>query len=229
MSSVSRKILLRRLFKGATLFVVLAAVLVLVRAVEPGTEAYSRFVNEHIRAHGPTGVALYVGLAGIFTCVGVPRQLISLAGGYAFGALWGTVWSTAGVTVGCMASFGYARFLGQSFVQRRFGRRIDKLEKFLARAPLTMTFIIRSLPVGNNLMTNILAGVSRIPALPFFAGSCLGYIAQNFIFALLGSGVRVEPFWRTAISAGLFVVASLLGLWLYRRYKVDVDAMTPPE
>ena len=92
-----------------------------------------------------------------------------------------------------------------------------------------MTFIIRSLPVGNNLMTNILAGVSRIPALPFFAGSCLGYIAQNFIFALLGSGVRVEPFWRTAISAGLFVVASLLGLWLYRRYKVDVDAMTPPE
>ena len=219
MSSVSRKILLRRLFKGATLFVVLAAVLVLVRAVEPGTEAYSRFVNEHIRAHGPTGVALYVGLAGIFTCVGVPRQLISLAGGYAFGAFWGTVWSTAGVTVGCMASFGYARFLGQSFVQRRFGRRIDKLEKF---------GVIEE-HLGDNVMTNILAGVSRIPALPFFAGSCLGYIAQNFIFALLGSGVRVEPFWRTAISAGLFVVASLLGLWLYRRYKVDVDAMTPPE
>lgn len=229
MSPVTRKTLLRRLFKGASLFAVLAAALVLVRAVEPGTETYSRFVDEHIRAHGLTGVALYVGLVSLFTCVGVPRQLLSLAGGYAFGAFWGTVWSTTGVTAGCILSFGYTRFLGQNFVQRRFGRRIDKLEKFLGRAPLAMTFIIRSLPVGNNLVTNILAGVTRIPALPFFVGSCLGYIAQNFIFALLGSGVRVDPFWRTVISAGLFVAASLLGLWLYRKYRVDVDAMTPPE
>lgn len=229
MSSLTRRTLLRRLGKGASLFVVLAAALVLVRAVEPGTETYSRFVDEHIRAHGFTGVALYMGLVGLFACLGVPRQLLSLAGGYAFGALLGTVWSTLGLTLGCVLSFGYARFLGQHFVQRRFGRRIDKLEKFLGRAPLAMTFIIRSLPVGNNLVTNILAGVTRIPALPFFAGSCLGYIPQNFIFSLLGSGVRVDPFWRTVLSAGLFAAASLVGIGLYRRYRVDVDALTPPE
>lgn len=229
MSPAVRKPLWLRLVKGAALFAAPAAILLLLRAVEPGAEAYSRFVDEHIRARGLMGVALYVGLTGLLSCVGVPRQLLSLAGGYAFGAFWGTVWATAGVTAGCALSFSYARFLGQSFVQRRFGRRIDKLENFLARAPLVMTFIIRSLPVGNNLVTNILAGVTRIPALPFLAGSCLGYIAQNFIFALLGSGVRVDPFWRTALSAGLFAVASLLGLCLYRRFRADVEAMTPPE
>lgn len=223
------KTLLRRVLKGASLFVLLAAAMVLVRAVEPGTETYSRFVDEHIRAHGLTGVALYTGLVSLLACLGIPRQLLSLAGGYAFGAFFGTVWSTVGLTCGCVLSFSYARFIGQDFVQRRFGRRIDKLEKFLARAPLPMTFIIRSLPVGNNLITNVLAGVTRIPALPFFAGSCLGYIPQNFIFALLGSGVRVNPFWRTMVSAGLFAAASGLGLWLYRKYRVDVDAMAPPE
>lgn len=217
----------RRLLKGASLFAALAVALVLARAVA-GTESYSRFVDEHIRAHGLTGVALYLGLTALLTCVGAPRPVLSLAGGYAFGALWGTVWATAGVTAGCVLSFSYARFLGQDFVQRRFGHRIDRLEKFVARSPFVMTLIIRSLPVGNNLVTNILAGVSRIPALPFFAGSCLGYIAQNFIFALLGSGVRVDPLWRTAISAALFALASLLGIWLYRRYRADVESMTRP-
>lgn len=223
------KTLLRRLLKGASLFVILALALVLARAVEPGTETYSRFVDEHIRAHGATGIGLYIGLVSLLACMGIPRQLLSLAGGYAFGAFFGMVWATVGLTLGCVFSFSYARFIGQGFVQRRFGRRIDKLEKFLGRAPLAMTFIIRSLPLGNNLVTNILAGVTRIPAVPFFAGSCLGYIPQNFIFALLGSGVRVNPFWRTVVSAGLFVAASLLGVWLYRKYRVDVDAMTPPE
>lgn len=222
-NSVSRSV--SRLIKGASLFVALALVLVAVRALDPGAESYSRFVDEHIRARGLTGVALYLGLTALFTCAGVPRQVFGLAGGYAFGVLWGTAWATAGVTLGCMMSFSYARFLGQNFVQRRFGHRIDPLEKFLVRSPFVMTFIIRSLPVGNNLVTNILAGVSRIPALPFFAGSCVGYIAQNFIFALLGSGVRVDPFWRVAISAALFVLASLLGVWLYRRYKADVESM----
>lgn len=91
-----------------------------------------------------------------------------------------------------------------------------------------MAFIIRSLPMGNNLVTNILTGGSRIPALPFFAGACPGYIAQNFIFALLGSGVGVDPFWRTVISVALFVIASPLGLWLYRRHRTDVESMTRP-
>ena len=221
--------LLRRLLKASSLFLVLAVAMVLVRALEPGTETYSQFVDNHIRAHGLTGIALYIGLVCLFTCLGIPRQVLSLAGGYAFGAFLGTIWATVGLTCGCVLSFSYARFIGQNFVQRRFGRRIDKLEKFLGRAPLAMTFIVRSMPVGNNLITNILAGVSRIPALPFFMGSCLGYIPQNFIFALLGSGVRVNPFWRTMVSAGLFIAASGLGLWLYRKYRVEMDAMTPLE
>jgi len=216
---VKDSVLLRRLLKGVSVFAVLAGAVLLLRILEP--DSLSRFVDERIKAHGLSGVGLYILLTAALTCVGIPRQLLALAGGYAFGAFFGAVWATAGVGLGCVLSFSYARFLGQSFVQRRFGRRIRKLESFLVRAPLTMTFIIRSLPVGNNLLTNIVAGVSRIPALPFFCGSVLGYIPLHFIFALLGSGVRVEPFWRIIVSVGLFVIASLAGLWLYRVFRAE--------
>lgn len=216
-------VLLRRAIKGASVFAVLAGAILLLRAVDPTAEAYSRFVDDNIRAHGVTGIALYVALVCALSCMAVPRQLLSFAGGYAFGALFGTVWATLGSLLGCVLSFTYARFLGQGFVQRHMGKRIAKLEAFLGRAPFSMTFIVRCLPVGNNLLTNILAGVSRLPALPFFGGSLLGYIPQNFIFALLGSGVRVDPFWRTIVSAGLFILASAVGLFLYQKYKKDVE------
>jgi uncharacterized membrane protein YdjX (TVP38/TMEM64 family) len=84
-----------------------------------------------------------------------------------------------------------------------------------------MTLVIRCLPVGNNLLTNLAAGVSNIPAATFIGGSFIGYIPQTLIFALLGSGVRVDPVWRTTISGLLFAVSTLLGWMLYRRYRVE--------
>ncbi len=214
---------LRRFIKIFSLFGVLAAALLLLLALDPSVETYTRFVDENIREHGSAGVGMYIALVAVLSCLAVPRQLLSFVGGYAFGAVAGALWATVGTTLGCIMAFGYARLLGQRFVQKHLGRKIEKAEAFLARAPFSMAFFIRSLPVGNNLLTNLLAGLTRIPALPFFAGSALGYIAQNFIFALLGSGVRVDPFWRTVSSAVLLLLASVVGLALYKRNSKSVD------
>ena len=39
------------------------------------------------------------------------------------------------------------------------------------------------------------------------------------VFALLGSGINLDPGFRIAFSAVLFVVSGLLGIHLYRRYR----------
>ncbi len=147
----------------------------------------------------------------------------------AFGAAFGTLWATVGATLGCMLTFFYARFAGQSLVNRRFSHRVARVNAFLSRNPFTMTFIIRCLPVGNNVLTNLIAGVSSIPAVQFFAGSFIGYIPQHFIFALLGSGVHVSPVLRTVTSALLFVLSSVFGYMLYRRYRIDRDLEEPDD
>ena len=216
----------KRIGKGLSIFLFLALCLGLLRLLDPDADSLTRFVNEHIRAHGFTGCLLFVLLGGGLTCVGLPRQLLSFAGGYAFGMLFGTVWATVGTTLGCALSFFYARFVGRNSVERRFGKQVAKINDLVREAPFAMTVCIRLLPVGNNLLTCLLGGVSRIPAMPFVIGSCIGYIPQNLIFALLGSGIRVEPFWRTVTSAVLFVVSSLIGWWIYRRFHLHraIDA-----
>ena len=84
-----------------------------------------------------------------------------------------------------------------------------------------MALLIRLLPLGSNLVTNLVAGVSSANALGFFAGSVLGYVPQTIIFALLGSGINLDPALRITSSVLLFMLSAALGVYLYRRYRYE--------
>ncbi len=54
---------------------------------------------------------------------------------------------------------------------------------------------------------------------PFLLASAIGYVPQTVVFALLGGGVRVDRGEQLLLAAALFVLASVLGLWLMRRMR----------
>jgi len=180
--------------------------------------------NEHalalfIHDKGAWGVFLFVVMTAVGSALGFPRQALSFAGGYAFGAAYGFFWATLGTILGCAGSFFLMRRFGRLYLPERIVRRIEVLDNFLSQAPFSMTLTIRLMPFGNNALTNVLAGMSSIPAFGFIAGSCVGYVPQNFIFSLLGSGMRVDPFWRVLVSAVLFAVALTVGIFLFHRHR----------
>jgi len=87
----------------------------------------------------------------------------------------------------------------------------------LAESPFGATLALRLLPIGNNLALNLLAGLAGIAAMPFLAGSALGYLPQTVIFALLGKGVRVDGAWQLAVAAVLLAASVAIGFGLLRR------------
>lgn len=173
-----------------------------------------------VRGKGSLGVVLYIAITAAASALGVPRQGLSFAGGYVFGAAWGGVFATLGTISGCAVSFFLVRWLGRPFLSDRFAARMKRLDAFAASAPFTMTVIIRCLPLGNNALTNVLAGLSSIAPIGFLAGSLVGYLPQNLIFALLGSGIRVDPFWRVCLAVALFTLSVALGIMLFRRHRI---------
>ncbi|GAB6052730.1 VTT domain-containing protein [Magnetospira thiophila] len=179
----------------------------------------SDWIDHEIRGQGLAGEALFVAVCALAAAVGLPRQMVAFLGGYAFGLVGGTLLALLAVVLGCAFAFAYARLVGRSFIARRFGLRIARVDSFLADNPFSMTLLIRLLPAGSNLVTNLVAGVTSVGALPFIAGSALGYIPQTLVFALAGSGVDVDPELRISLSIALFVVSGLLGLYLYRRFR----------
>ena len=198
---------------GALLLAAFAAL----RWLAPGADTLGRWAEACLPA-GVWGWVAYVAASGLLTSLAVPRQAVSFVGGCAFGALPGALLSTLGTTLGCMLAFGVARGLGRSFVERRYGVRARSVNAVLVRHPFLIAFALRLFPSGNNWLSSLLAGVSRIPCLPFFLGSCLGYLPQNIIFSLLGSGMRIDMPWRTGLGLGLLGLSCLLAAWLYKRY-----------
>lgn len=206
--------------KAGILFLLCAAAAVGIHYL-PGFDEHALAL--YVRGKGACGVLLYVLATAAGSAVGIPRQGLSFVGGYVFGAFVGVALATLGTTLGCALGFFLARTLGRPFLPRRFARRMEKFDAFIAGAPFTMTLTVRCLPFGSNALTNVLAGVSSIAPGSFIAGSCVGYIPQNLIFSLLGSGMRVDPFWRIFAAACLFVLAAGLGAMLLRRHYQDIQ------
>ena len=210
---------LRDLIRGLTFLVSLVAIGFLIQAMQLDSFLDKSWIDSSIRDRGLRGEILLIAIGGVFVAVGLPRQIISFLAGYGLGFATGLLVALAATTLGCIITFFYSRFLGRDFIARTFPTKIHRVDNFLADNPFAMTLLIRFLPAGSNLLTNLAAGVSKVGAIPFIFGSTIGYIPQTAVFALVGSGIGVDPFWRISLSILLFLICGGLGIHLYRRYR----------
>lgn len=177
------------------------------------------WVDEQIRDKGLAGGLAFLAAGMIMTALGFPRQAISFLGGYGFGLGEGAALALGSTVLGCTLAFYCARWAGRATILGLFPGRIRRLDYLLHDHPFSTALLIRLLPLGSNLVTNLAAGVSGIRALPFIAGSGLGFIPQTLIFALLGSGIHLDPGLRISAGIVLFFISSMLGVALFRRYR----------
>ena len=210
---------LKIVLRGLAVLLSLAAIGFLVQWSGLGGMLDQAWIDREVRGKGLDGELLFVGIGALATAVGFPRQVISFMGGYAFGFLQGTLLGVLATALGCLATFVYARLFGRVLIADRLGGRIAKVDAFVRDNPFTMTLLIRLLPVGSNVLTSLAAGMSSVAALPFLLGSTVGFVPQTMVFALVGSGVSVDPFWRIGLGVVLFVVSGALGVYLYRRLR----------
>ena len=214
------RILNPRVFlKGLVLIASLVAVAYLFEVTHLGELLDKTWIDTKVRGQGASGELLFLGVAALATALGVPRQVVSFLAGYAFDLMFGTLLGVSATLGGCLISFFYARWFGRSFVATHFSDRIRRINNFIRDNTLSMTVLIRLLPLGSNLVTNLAAGVSNVRALPFFLGSMLGYVPQTLVFALIGSGVALNPLFRIGLGVTLFLVSGVLGVYLFRRFR----------
>jgi uncharacterized membrane protein YdjX (TVP38/TMEM64 family) len=193
------------------------------------------WIDTNVRGHGLHGYGLFLAAGAMMTAIGLPRQVVAFFGGYAFGVLQGTLLGALASLFGCVLSFYYARLFGRSLVRRLFPERLQRFDEFIREHPFNMTLLVRLLPVGNNLVTNLIAGVSHIPKLAFFSGSFAGYLPQTLIFALAGSGLTIGSHSQLGLSLLLFVISGVMGVRLYRRmrhghsYACELETASDPE
>jgi uncharacterized membrane protein YdjX (TVP38/TMEM64 family) len=170
---------------------------------------------------GVQGPVMFLALATLLTAIGLPRQIPAFVAGYAFGTWSGVAIALLSQIIACGADFIWARAVARDFVKRRFGKRLIRIDAALAARPFMTTLTFRLMPVGSNILLNLVAGLSSVRALPFLAASLIGLMPQTIIFALLGRGSAPNHASVLAVGGVMFAVSAILGMYLFRRYRAE--------
>lgn len=166
----------------------------------------------------PTGAkfACFLLTGIILTSLGFPRQSVALLGGYLFGMTLGCLLAMVATLGGCMLAYHIAAQLGSVRIRRFMPPGLPgSIEGWTREQVFVKTLMIRLMPVGSNLATNITAGIVRAPRLQFFTASLIGFLPQILIFVIGGSSVSSGSTVQFFIGSGLFVISLALGFRLY--------------
>ncbi len=115
--------------------------------------------------------------------------VLSLLGGFLFGAISATIFINIGATTGAFIIFIAARFFIGEMVQRKYGDKLVKFNKELDENGSNYLITLRLIPIFPFFLINLFAGVTRIKPLTFLWTTSLGIIPGSFAYAYSGYAV----------------------------------------
>ena len=186
---------------------VLLALVVLLTQSPPDEWSQAKRFGERLQAASWFELLLYICVGIVATAVGLPRQLFAFISGFAFGVVPGVLLSLFMAILGCGIAFSFSRRFLRRWLIKRHRRLVDGLDSLTRYDAFWKIVMLRFQPLGTNLLTNLAAGVSEMPARLFLPASLVGYVPQMVVFALLGSGVRLGSSSQLAVSFGLLLVS----------------------
>lgn len=140
---------------------------------------------------------LYIFLYIIVVALSIPgATILSILGGFFFGAIIATVYINVGATIGAFIVFIAARFFIGEMVQRKYGKKFIKFNKELDENGKNYLITLRLIPVFPFFLINLFVGVTKIKPLTFLWTTSLGIIPGSFAFAYSGhtvSKLGAEP------------------------------------
>jgi uncharacterized membrane protein YdjX (TVP38/TMEM64 family) len=158
---------------------------------------------------------VFAGGAVLYTALGGPRQVLAFSCGFLFGGWQGGLIGTLLTGFGAMLTMFSVHRLGFEWVRQKHARKIELIHAVLAEDTWIWICVIRLIPIGSNLVTNVAAALSNLRPLAVFCGSLLGYLPQMLLFSYAGSGFALHDSTQLWISLAMLVLSTALGLTLY--------------
>jgi uncharacterized membrane protein YdjX (TVP38/TMEM64 family) len=166
-------------------------------------------------------IAIYI----IQTALSLPgAAILSLAAGAVFGAVMGTVYVNIGATAGATVAFLVARYLFREVIQKKFGSRLETINRELETRGFNYLLFLRLVPVFPFFLINLGAGLTKIPLRTFVFGTMIGIIPGSFVICNAGASLATITSKSDIVSPRVLWSFALLGLFalvpvLYQKFK----------
>lgn len=221
-SEATRRGLARRLVPLGLLVAALAAVLLFdldrylsFAELQRHHEALEAFVAENAVLAALAFMAIYA----LATALSVPGGLVlTLAGGFLFGASLAALYVVVAATLGATAVFLAAQTALGDSLRRRAGPWLQRMESGFQENAFSYLLVLRLIPLFPFFVVNLVPAFLGVPLRTYVAATFLGIVPGSYVYALAGAGLgSVLEQGGEVTVAGVFtpqVIGALVGLSL---------------
>lgn len=164
-------------------------------------------------ANSAAAVGIFIVVYAIVTGLSLPGAVIlTLAGGFLFGALLATLFVNVGATTGATLAFLTARYLLRDTVEKKVGRWLGPFQEGFAENAFSYLLTLRLIPLFPFFVVNLVSGLTRVNVGTYVAATAIGIIPGSFVYAYAGRQLGTINAVEEIASPNVLVAFVLLGL-----------------
>lgn len=167
--------------------------------------------------NGLLAVLLYMAIYTAAVALSLPGgAILTLAGGFLFGAVFGTMIVVVAATIGASLLFIIAKTALGDVLRAKAGPFIRKMEAGFQENALSYLLVLRLVPAFPFWVVNLVPALLGVKLSTFVLATAIGIIPGTFVFATFGAGLGSIFDTGGAVSLGRIltpeIVAGLVGL-----------------
>jgi uncharacterized membrane protein YdjX (TVP38/TMEM64 family) len=138
--------------------------------------------------------------------------VLTLSGGFLFGALLGTLYVNAGATTGATLAFLFCRYAAGDWIQEKYLDKLITFNRELSENGYRYLLALRLIPLFPFFLINAGAGLTKIPLRTFVWTTSLGILPGSFVYAFAGKQLGSIESMGDIFSTEILIAFSLLAL-----------------
>jgi uncharacterized membrane protein YdjX (TVP38/TMEM64 family) len=143
-----------------------------------------------VQAQGPLAALAFVATYALAAGLCIPGSVVlTVAGGFLFGAVAGTLLTVLGATAGATAAFLAARAILGQRLPDRLGPRAAGLAEGIRRNAWSYLLVLRLVPLFPFVLVNIVPAVLGVRLRVYVLTTALGIIPATYALSLSGAGL----------------------------------------
>jgi len=132
----------------------------------------------------------FMALYFVMVAATIPGALVmTLAGGFLFGAAEATIYIVFSATLGATAIFLIARYAFRDYFREKAGQSIRRMEAGFKENALSYLLVLRLVPIFPFFIVNLVPAFLGVPLRTYVFGTLVGIIPGTFVYCLVGNGL----------------------------------------
>jgi len=147
-------------------------------------------LKEWVGAHVLLAPAAYIVTYIVVVAFSLPvAAVMTLAGGFMFGAVGGTLYAVSGATIGATLLFLIARTSFGDYLLARASDGVQRMQRGFAANALSYLLVLRLIPIFPFFLVNLAPAFLGVPLRTYVFATFFGIMPGGFVYALAGAGI----------------------------------------